>query len=199
MTIIIISDLLPANHPLDKLPMKTCKRCNHEKPIDAFYAQTRREDGKHPWCKACLKDRRNERRDELNARDRERRKVDPDFCQRRTAAASGWRSRNLPHKRAYEKERRERFPEEYKKRVRSFYERNWERMRVVRNSIQRVQYALKKGWLVRPEQCEKCGRNCKPEAAHHDYSKPLEVRWLCRSCHCKWDHHDPKTKKVMEG
>lgn len=32
--------------------------------------------------------------------------------------------------------------------------------------------------------CLKCG-NEKSEAHHEDYSKPLEVIWLCKSCHVK--------------
>jgi hypothetical protein len=33
-----------------------------------------------------------------------------------------------------------------------------------------------------PEPCERCGA---PDAEKHhdDYSRPLAVRWLCRSCH----------------
>lgn len=34
--------------------------------------------------------------------------------------------------------------------------------------------------------CVKCG-NEKSEAHHEDYSKPLEVTWLCRACHL--EHH----------
>jgi hypothetical protein len=47
----------------------------------------------------------------------------------------------------------------------------------------KVGYALKKGELVRPDRCSKCGKVCKPEAHHPDYSKPLEVEWLCKPCH----------------
>ena len=44
-----------------------------------------------------------------------------------------------------------------------------------------VQRAVKRGTLVRPEACA-CG-NPKVEGHHADYSKPLEVEWLCRRCH----------------
>ena len=47
-----------------------------------------------------------------------------------------------------------------------------------------VQRALKKGTLIRPKKCSKCGKRCKPHAHHDDYRKPLEVRWLCfKPCH----------------
>ena len=44
-------------------------------------------------------------------------------------------------------------------------------------------YAIKIGKVVRPEHCSECQIECKPEGHHDDYSKPLEVRWLCRPCH----------------
>jgi len=44
--------------------------------------------------------------------------------------------------------------------------------------------ARAKGELVKPESCERCGNATSYVYAHHpDYSKPLEVRWLCGSCH----------------
>lgn len=47
-----------------------------------------------------------------------------------------------------------------------------------------VAEAVKSGTLTRPEACEKCGEIGRPlEAHHHDYTKPLEVLWLCRPCH----------------
>jgi len=35
------------------------------------------------------------------------------------------------------------------------------------------------------------------EAAHHDYDQPLHVRWLCRSCHVRWDKREPKNGTVV--
>lgn len=48
-------------------------------------------------------------------------------------------------------------------------------------------YAIQEGFVIRPDYCEKCLKNCKPDGHHKDYSKPLEVVWLCRQCHIK--HH----------
>jgi hypothetical protein len=36
---------------------------------------------------------------------------------------------------------------------------------------------------VRPDRCSKCKVKCKPHGHHPDYSKPLEVVWLCPGCH----------------
>lgn len=44
-------------------------------------------------------------------------------------------------------------------------------------------YHIKSGHIVRPEQCERCGTKGKPHGHHPDYTKPLEVMWLCRGCH----------------
>lgn len=45
--------------------------------------------------------------------------------------------------------------------------------------------AVKSGRLIR-QPCEECSRE--PAQAHHDdYSRPLDVRWLCTVCHA--DHH----------
>jgi len=46
-----------------------------------------------------------------------------------------------------------------------------------------VALALRAGVLVRPDVCEMCHENPKPQAHHEDYSKPVDVMWLCSKCH----------------
>lgn len=43
--------------------------------------------------------------------------------------------------------------------------------------------ALARHQITRPDKCSNCGCTCTPHGHHDDYSKPLEVRWLCRPCH----------------
>jgi hypothetical protein len=42
---------------------------------------------------------------------------------------------------------------------------------------------VKNGTIKRPSWCQLCGKECKPHGHHTDYDKPLEVIWLCHSCH----------------
>ena len=55
----------------------------------------------------------------------------------------------------------------------------------------RVQNAIDYGKLIRPDVCSRCGNNpgrdamgrSRIEGHHVDHNKPLEVEWLCDSCH----------------
>lgn len=54
-----------------------------------------------------------------------------------------------------------------------------------------VRTALKQGALTRPGQCERCGATpplgsdgrSTIHAHHADYSRPLDVEWICAACH----------------
>jgi hypothetical protein len=43
--------------------------------------------------------------------------------------------------------------------------------------------ARRHGRLVAPTVCGSCGKARKIRMHHEDYSKPLDVRWLCDVCH----------------
>lgn len=46
--------------------------------------------------------------------------------------------------------------------------------------------AIKRGRVTR-KPCESCGSE-RSQAHHEDYSKPLEVKWVCKKCH-EAEHH----------
>ena len=46
-----------------------------------------------------------------------------------------------------------------------------------------VNTAVRRGKMIRPEKCQRCGAGGRIEAHHEDYSRKLDVEWLCRSCH----------------
>ncbi len=79
------------------------------------------------------------------------------------------RKRNkTPHRKAqvikYMRKNREDNPEKYKAR-----------------SV--VSGAIKTNKLVRPNHCSICNELCKPHAHHEDYSRPLDIVWVCVRCH----------------
>ncbi len=79
------------------------------------------------------------------------------------------------------------------------YRKTKKGMENVRNSVyrsikkypykQKARYILRdnilSGKVIKPKKCISCGKVKKLEGHHIDYDKPLEVLWLCRSCHCK--------------
>ena len=75
---------------------------------------------------------------------------------------------------------------------RKLYWANPEVARAVARAHQTVLRAITRGELVRPDSCSQCGSVGMIQAAHHDYTDPLNIRWLCPSCHTLWDKAAPK-------
>lgn len=57
-----------------------------------------------------------------------------------------------------------------------------------------LNHAIESGKVV-AKPCEKCGAE-KAQAHHHDYSKPLDVEWLCPKCHSQ--HHNQKHPETKQ-
>ena len=146
---------------------KTCRRCGKTKPLDQFVANPHRRDGHTGQCKVC----RNE--------------VVLIWKRAHPEAVTAQRQRYRVSAKV-----RGKF---VKPLVKDWEQKNPERLRVAGRARAIVRWAVLKGRLIRPERCEQCGRVAKVHGAHHDYSKPLDVRWLCPVCHGKWDKAEPKT------
>ena len=53
-----------------------------------------------------------------------------------------------------------------------------------------VNHAITAGKLIRPSTCESCKEKKFVEGHHKDYSKPLDVDWLCLKCHRELDERE---------
>lgn len=61
------------------------------------------------------------------------------------------------------------------------------------NARAKTRHAMLAGKIVK-QPCEHCGKDAIHSQAHHkDYSKHLEVTWLCKECHFEL-HFEEKTK-----
>lgn len=126
-----------------------------------------------------------------------------------------WKAKNrekvlAAHKRHYQRhsvavcartrENHRKHPERTREQSRAWYAANREKAAEIRKRHQErypekirartaVKTALARGQLQRLP-CEVCG-GTKAEAHHDDYSKPLEVRWLCRRHHKPLYHRKP--------
>lgn len=142
---------------------KICRKCGAEKQHTDFY-------NTDTSCKECRKERvrqnRKEKADYYRDYDAMRFQRDP------------WR-RAANSSRAATPAGRERA---------KGYNKKWRE----NNSDKRAAHillrsAVKRGDLIRPDKCTSCGSppyGKKGLHAHHwDYSKPLDVLWLCPKCH----------------
>lgn len=150
---------------------KVCKKCNKEKNVLDFY----KSDGK---CKPCrreqVKSNREKNAEYYKEYDKKRYKNDPRVKARHKRYQSTEAGRAASNK----------------------AKSKWnERNAVKRGASAIVNNAIKRGEIIKPDSCECCGEsNLRVEGHHDDYAKPLDVRWLCCSCHTQWHRENGEGK-----
>lgn len=90
-----------------------------------------------------------------------------------------WREQNPDYHRQYGKEYYQANSEAIKSSMIEWADDNPEKV-VAQNAL-KVQ--IRNGSIIRPELCSACGNTGVMAGHHKDYTKPLEIIWLCRSCH----------------
>lgn len=157
---------------------KTCTKCGETKLISEFVRPTNTYR-----CKLCFKAYQKEweakNRERLNASKREWRAKNLEHAK---ATQNKWTTKNKERrnaqKRQWERENRDKAREQ-KRRYREKHPKQTAAHKAFRE-------ALRLGQLTKPKKCSSCltipPRN-KLHGHHEDYSKPLEVIWLCQTCH----------------
>lgn len=143
--------------------MKTCFKCNINKPLNKFYKHAQMIDGHLNKCKECTK---------LDAKKHREENIDKLLMYDRQRA-------NLPHRvAARDAYKNTKNGKESIRRGR----KKWNDLnRDKKSAHSKVSQAINNGSLKK-EPCSLCGKE-ETEAHHPDYSKPLCVMWLCQKCH----------------
>lgn len=148
--------------------MKTCFKCGGVKPLSDFYPHKRMADGHLNKCIQCTRRDTADRHAKKSATDLEwvlkERQRHRDKQERYRKAGLAAPATN---------EIKERWAINNQHKIKA------QRM---------VKAAIKSGRLARGEKCQECGKLGYNEGHHDDYSKPLQVRWLCLKCHGKTRH-----------
>jgi len=140
--------------------MKPCKKCERVLPLDRFHRNARRKDGHDCSCKACMMAYKKAHAATPKAK-ATRAVYALKSRKQRNRRLKKWRQKNRKKLAAIQRRYRERHRQRY----------------LARTTLSN---AIRDGKIIRLC-CEVCGK--RGEAHHPDYSKPLEVRWLCKRHH----------------
>lgn len=148
---------------------KTCFKCGHRRPIGDFYKHKMMADGHLNKCKECTKQDTKENRD-----------AKIEYYKRYDA----WRFKNDPKVKA--RHAIYRMTENYAKSSSASKDRWINRNPEARAAHVILNNAVRDGRIEKPDLCSCCGMFTPSRMLHghhHDYTKPLDVTWLCVFCH----------------
>lgn len=145
----------------DGITLYQCGVCKEFKPYDEFYRDKRTILGITPECRKCRCKENIKTRNKDIARENNRRYMER--ARKKNAEVFRERERKYSLSRAKDEKCQAR---------------------------KELNNAVKRGDILKPEVCEECGSKEKLAAHHDDYTKPLEVKWLCYKCHGKKHRKD---------
>lgn len=145
---------------------KQCTCCKIEKQTKEFYKKKGGQYGVHAECKKCLKEKnkiyRKNNPEKIRIRDSiyssRLKEQYGNSCQRTLVRLS---ERSLIGFERYAEKK----------------------MQLLAGSL--LNYAVRIKIIKKPEKCSNCHKEREIQEHHSDYSKPLEVVWVCVECHAK--------------
>lgn len=152
--------------------VKKCSKCGEVKPKIEFWKRPDRPGGLRSKCKACsTKSVNNWRRTNPDKVSSYRHYWECKNHEKRLAYRKGWWKRHGPEMIEYLNDHPE-----------------------IKLARYAVRNAVRRGDLNR-KPCEVCG-NPKSQAHHEDYSRPLDVIWLCGPHHSRADMERRKREQM---
>jgi ribosomal protein S27AE len=151
---------------------KPCRECGVTKPLDQYYKHKAMADGYLNKCIECVKSRVKKHREENIDRIREY-----------DAKRANW-PRRIAARKEYAK------TEAGKLALKKARESYMQKFPIKRAAHIIFRNAVRDKRVEKQDICSECGSNTNVEGHHDDYTKPLDVRWLCKMCHTEWHKHN---------
>lgn len=170
------------------IDVKRCPKCDTMKPFEGFYRNKSAKDGRSSLCKECTRSAVHKYRASDKGKAKEAEYFSSDKfkeTQRRflkSDKGKACRKRYTGSEKYLELLRTEPY-REMNRRGQERY-RATEAGQIKNKARTKVRLALRSGKLERLP-CDVCGSTDKVESHHQDYSKPLEVLWLCKEHHAQ--------------
>ena len=95
------------------------------------------------------------------------------------------------------REQRKQYNQRNREKINHYQNQRYHRNPEKDKARQKLNSAVRRGKIHKPLYCSSCEGDKHLEAHHTDYSKPLEVLWLCRSCHREL-HNRLRDKQITE-
>lgn len=148
---------------------KKCIKCGMIKDLNSFYKHPQMKDGCLNKCKdCCIKESIiNSKKESVKRYNRNR----PNKTERN--------EKNKLRMKKLKIENYEKYNEIVTKQRKNYRQNHPEKYKAT--AI--LNESLRKGEIIKSDFCMFCNKVCNTEAHHQDYSKPLDVIWLCSECH----------------
>jgi hypothetical protein len=171
--------------------MRKCSSCEVEKEENRENFAWHTSRGKyHSSCREC-KNKRNKELYNDKLRKARKDKKTPEYhrekrknylAKNREKVAE--QRRNLYHRnRDRELERQVKWREGNPDKWKNSYKLSKEKYIEKYKARKFLNYAIEYKLITKPNLCERCGIEENLDGHHEDYSKPLEVLWVCKKCH----------------
>lgn len=177
--------------------MKICSRCEVEKSFECFLKRKDRKSGFASACKDCVNAGRREKaklnpekvREQSKRNYKKNREKHLDWAKKYQVGKSKERlEKDKEYRKKWYLENRERVRKQrknQKERINEWSKKYKEKISLQKKMAHRaINLEIRKGNIVRPKECSICKSDkYKIEGHHEDYSKPLEIIWVCTYCH----------------